>query len=298
MHFARWIEILNSSAGMAKSQTETTIVNVEDLVRLRASTDENESTVVEWQGQAFLYKPGELPSLVFNVQGMNIARAKKLEDGSWDLLSRELQLYLDPKTNEILHVWHNPYSGEDVNVIHVQNNPVQLKFPPFASYQARPLPGGRYTLNTSIPLAYPNPLNPAAKPDAPFARYAGLQAKYAAIESFTFTISGDELDNKSLKSLPSTQINWTRTSPLLPWMGTPDTGVSLLFIATGAKVAEGWEGLSPVLRDTIDKKLPAYKDAPKERTNASPGVSSWSYFMKPDVFEAWKKGEEFPLKEE
>jgi len=49
---------------------------------------------------------------------MNIARAKRLEDGSYDLLSRELQLYLDPITNEILHTWQNPYSGENVTGPH------------------------------------------------------------------------------------------------------------------------------------------------------------------------------------
>jgi Protein of unknown function (DUF1838) len=45
---------------------------------------------------------------------MNVARAKKLENGSYDFLSRELQLYLDPATNKILHTWQNPHSGQNV----------------------------------------------------------------------------------------------------------------------------------------------------------------------------------------
>ena len=46
---------------------------------------------------------------------MNVARAKKLSDGSYDLLARELQLYLDPKTNEILHAWYNPFIAQNVS---------------------------------------------------------------------------------------------------------------------------------------------------------------------------------------
>ena len=60
------------------------------------------------------YKPGEAPTVIFNVRGMNVARAKKLQNGSYDLLARELQLYLDPETNEVLHTWHNPYSDKNV----------------------------------------------------------------------------------------------------------------------------------------------------------------------------------------
>lgn len=111
----------------------TRTLSTEDLIRVRASTDEGQSTIVEWQGQVLYvcsslscmfypselihdrsYKPGEAPAVIFNVRGMNIARAKKLQNGSYDLLSRDLQLYLDPVTNEILHTWHNPYSGENV----------------------------------------------------------------------------------------------------------------------------------------------------------------------------------------
>jgi len=52
--------------------------------------------------------------VIFNVHGMNVARAVKLEDGNYDLLARELQLYLDPVTNEVLHTWYNPDSETNV----------------------------------------------------------------------------------------------------------------------------------------------------------------------------------------
>ncbi|GLB43993.1 hypothetical protein LshimejAT787_1501770 [Lyophyllum shimeji] len=253
-------------------------LSAEDLIRVRASTDESQSTVVEWQGQVLSYKPGDTPAVIFNVRGMNIARAKKLPDGGYDLLGRELQLYLDPVTDEILHVWHNPYSGKNVTVVHVANNPVYQNFPSSSTYLARAQPGGTYTFTINIPLAYPNPLNPTADPNSPLYPYSGpTQAKYSAIESFTFTFPASELLSPACRpSLPSTQVYWTRTSPLLPFMATPATNTTLLFVASGSKVAEGWRGLSSPVREVVEETLPAYKDAPTERMSPGGGVSSWS----------------------
>lgn len=48
---------------------------------------------------------------------MSVTRARKLENGSYDLMTREMQLYLDPLTEEVLRVWHNPWSDQDVTGI-------------------------------------------------------------------------------------------------------------------------------------------------------------------------------------
>ncbi|RDB27162.1 hypothetical protein Hypma_004568 [Hypsizygus marmoreus] len=291
-----FLATMNVDAGSNHGTSPTRILSAEDLIRVRASTDERKSTVVEWEGQVLSYKPGEQPAVIFNVRGMNVVRAKKLPNGSYDLLGRELQLYLDPVTNEVLHVWTNPFSGNTVPVVHVANNPVYQNFPAASTYSARGLPGGAYTFQLSIPLAYPNPLNPTASPDSPFYRYTGpYQAKYSAIESFTFTFPGSELASRNSKSVPSMQVYWTRTSPLLPFMDTPNTNTTLLFIATGSKVQEGWKGLHPTVKNVIKNTLPAYKEAPTERLSPGGGVTSWSYFAKPEVFSAYLAGATFPL---
>ncbi|RDB24345.1 hypothetical protein Hypma_008403 [Hypsizygus marmoreus] len=280
-------------AGITAPMASTYKLSGEDLMRIRASTNEKESTVVQWEGQVLSYKPGEAPAVVFNVLGMNIARAKKSADGTYDLLAREFQLYLDPVTSQVLNVWKNPYSNETVPVVHVANNPVYQTFPAGQDYVAQARPGGIYSFQLAIPLSYPNPLNPAGDPNSPMAPYAGTQ-KFAAIESFTFTFPASEIMSNS-KSLPSMQVYWTRTSPLLPFMATPNTNVTLLFIANGAKVEGGWKNLKPALRDIIDTTLPAYKEAPTERISPGGGVSSWSYFGRPEVFQAYLNGSVFPL---
>ena len=100
-------------------------------------------------------------------------------------------------------------------------------------------------------------------------------------------------ENTSLVS--STQIYWTRTSPLLPFMATPSTNTSLLFVATGYKVESGWRGLNRTVRDVVEKTLPVYMDAPTERTSTGGGVTSWNYFARPEVFQAYLDGTKFPL---
>ena len=121
--------------GVSQPARSGLVLNVKDVIRIRASTDEMQTTFVQWEGEVLyahacanrqeypllmamyrsIYKPGQRPLYAFNVLGMNAARAKELEDGSYDLLSRELQLYLDPATNKILHQWTNPFTNESVN---------------------------------------------------------------------------------------------------------------------------------------------------------------------------------------
>ncbi|KAG5735786.1 hypothetical protein E4T56_gene7929 [Termitomyces sp. T112] len=75
----------------------TYTLSAADLIRVRASTKENKSAVVEWQGQVLSYKSGDVPKVLFSVQGMNIPRTKKLNDGGYDLLSPEVEVYLNPR---------------------------------------------------------------------------------------------------------------------------------------------------------------------------------------------------------
>jgi len=59
---------------------------------------------------------------------MNIRQCVAVEDPErgtgYKLVSREILLYLDPQTGEVLETWQNPWSGETVRVLHVANDPV------------------------------------------------------------------------------------------------------------------------------------------------------------------------------
>ena len=49
------------------------------------------------------------------------------------LVSREILLYKDPVTDEVLATWENPWTGETVDVLHVANDPVN-----FTMYETGP----------------------------------------------------------------------------------------------------------------------------------------------------------------
>ena len=59
---------------------------------------------------------------------MNIRQCVAIEDPvrgvGYRMVSREIMLYLDPETNEVLRSFANPWTGADNEVIHVANDPV------------------------------------------------------------------------------------------------------------------------------------------------------------------------------
>ncbi|MEJ2534852.1 MAG: DUF1838 family protein, partial [Gammaproteobacteria bacterium] len=89
-----------------------------------------------WQGVVYSRLPGEKDRHLFNVQGMNMRQCARFEDPVRGLgfrsVSREVMLYLDPETNEVLRSWENPWTGETVEVIHVHNDPVNSRAPRWA----------------------------------------------------------------------------------------------------------------------------------------------------------------------
>ncbi|MHC5833659.1 MAG: DUF1838 family protein, partial [Nostoc sp.] len=88
----------------------------------------SESTFLIWKGKIYAFIPGEKKQLLFKMLGLSVSRCIPTAEGSWDFTSRELTYYLNPKTDEVLSKWENPWTGETVPVIHVANNPVQGTF--------------------------------------------------------------------------------------------------------------------------------------------------------------------------
>ena len=96
--------------------------------KIQCSTEDNDPQVYTWAGRAYARVPGERDKQVFSLEGMNIRQCVTVEDEKrgkgYRLVSREIMLYLDPKTNEVLRTWENPWTGASNEVIHVANDPV------------------------------------------------------------------------------------------------------------------------------------------------------------------------------
>jgi hypothetical protein len=258
-------------------------VDAQQWVKTRSSLDPNESTFLIWTGKIYSFIPGEKRQLLFKIEGMSVSRCIPTEEGSWDFTSRELTYYLNPQTDEILHKWDNPWTGETVPVMHVANNPVQGKFKGKFPVQVE---GDKTSFVFDLFPTYPNPL----AEDPKFAEYCPAPI-YQAAELFKITVPSADLVNSELVSVTQLQISWDRIGQWLPWMKMGHRSGYLIYSATGSKVA-GFAQLPPLLQTEINHRVPLYKQAPKAYLDGE-DMTSWSYFQK--HFAAYLAREVFPI---
>jgi hypothetical protein len=124
------LALLLSPLALAAAQLDSS--DPDDFVnisrKVQCSMNDSEPTVFTWSGRAWARVPGERDKNVFNLEGMNIRQCVTVEDEKrgtgYRLVSREIMLYLDPKTNEVMRTFENPWSGASNDVIHVANDPV------------------------------------------------------------------------------------------------------------------------------------------------------------------------------
>ena len=264
-------------------KSESTL-GVEELVKARCSNNSS-NIYCEWEGSVYAFVPQERQKKLFNIIGMNVSRCLPQDDNKWLLTSREITLYLDPLTNEVLNYWQNPWTGETVPVVHVSLNPIQIvlqgEYPVFRQ-------GKNVTFVVDIPLTYPNILgnNPQYQDYSP-------QQLYQAGEFFQYIVPMDEVLDPSVTTVKSFSGSWMRWGMWLPWMKMKDKPGQLIYNAAIRKY-QNFERLSPILRQLIDSRLPAYKEAPFEFVTGK-NETSWTYFHR--HFDQYLEGAKFPIPE-
>jgi hypothetical protein len=155
------------------------------------------------------------------------------DDGTIRRLNREVIFYTNPRTGEIIEEWTNPWTGEEVNVVQVANDPFNYtisewlilapedfksadpektkprKFPlifPWYEFGDNML-----SLSTDMHLYYPNSLDPKK-----FVRESS-GPMVQVTEMMRYSVSRTDLENPDLTSVPYTG-TWVRVTPWLPWM--------------------------------------------------------------------------------
>ncbi len=252
----------------------------EDALRIQqkftCSLTEGETTIGFWQGSFYSRVEGERDRKLFGVIGVNVRQCKNLhhpERGpGFRSVSREVMLYLDPDSGEVLRTWTNPWTGEEVDVIHVANDPVNMRRPLHA-YGEDGAPfrfrgsfkNGRVFAPSAYPLFYPNPLG------GEYQEYIG--GTYHATEFFAdFAYAEDVLD-PDLKRLDRLTFAWTRVADWLPWMKMGDRA-GLMFTSTiGSRVAS-IEDLPEPLLSELKRSYREYM-APPPLDDARPNRTSW-----------------------
>jgi hypothetical protein len=249
--------------------------------KIQCSLKDGEVVTWGWNGYAYGHFPGEPDRLLFAVEGMNIRQCGPLKgtaadgkDGSFKMTTREILLYEDPKTHEVLRTWENPWTGKQVKVVHVSNDPVNQRIAA-TDRAGRPfeLPvvvnAGQWWLTSTVPLYYRNPLG------GEYQDYIG--GKYQATEMFNFF--GDVADLASPKvNSANVRIGWVRYSNWLPWMGMGDRAGFIYFHTAGRKLAR-FEDMPATLLRELRANYPTYA-APPPLDDERPNETSWTWFRK------------------
>ncbi len=254
--------------------------NMDAFVKLRASLDTKEEVVFYATGSIYGYDPEKPWKFLLDFEMYNIARVEKMKgDSGWLLITREMLVYKDPKTGKILDKWKNPWTSEEVEVLHVWNDPVNQTFK-YGSFLVpfQRMGGSRICLYNDVPLSYPSPLKKAEWPDN------SRSDVYQGAEMFNFFCDEKDLQNKKLNNI-NVDISWTRFSDFLPWMRMGTRPGNLLYQSRGWKVKGGWNALPDDLKKFVLANKPEYAHAPA--TYERPNMTSWKYFKK--VMEERKK---------
>lgn len=245
--------------------------NMRAFVRARASLDGSD-TFTWFTGNVHAWMPEGKWTPLFGFEGYNVSRIVEVEDG-YDLLTREAVFYQDPRTREILEKWNNPFTGAEVEVVHVWNDPVNQQFRLEGPRGPWMVPvtgiGDDVFFNVDVFLAYPSPLPRAQFPE-------NSQADlYTAAELFQFFTKRADLETDTA-SVPS-MVSWTRLAPWLPWMAMADRPGQLVYHCRGSKLSSFAE-LPEHIRSYVIANHPEYQEAPREFT--APNETSWTYFRK------------------
>jgi hypothetical protein len=247
--------------------------------RTQCGEKDGQPAVYYWSGNVYSRVEGERDRLLFRGEGMNIRQCVAVTDPQrgkgYRQVSREIMLYLDPTTGEVLRQWKNPWTQELVEVMHIANDPVNGRpsYPigadgkPYTVVMKRMGPWVQMPLE--VPLFYHNVLG------GEYQEYVGND--YHAMEIFDFAARADELlDTSKPTAYPS--VSWVRISNWMPWMKMRSRQGIMVFNAMGTKL-KSFDELPPVLKQEIAANYPAYT-APPPGDDARPNETTWTVFKK------------------
>ena len=246
--------------------------------KVQCSLKDGEAVTYTWTGNLYSRRQGERDKLLFKIEGMNVRACTSVEDAErgagYKLVSREIMLYLDPKTEAVLATWDNPWTGETVDVLHVANDPVN-----FTSYatgrDGSPstwsgiVVGDQWRTNFQVPLWYPNPLASDYQ--------AEIGGTYHATEMFNFFGTTRDLFNERRDSA-DVHVGWVRVSDWLPWMKMNGREGILYVHAAGQKL-DSWDQLSDRMKNEIRTHYPDYV-GPPPADDMRRNETSWMYYQR------------------
>ena len=241
--------------------------------KIQCSTIDGEPITYWWHGRAYSRRQGERDRHLFDVEGMNVRQCTATDSG-YKLVSRELLLYKDPATGEVLSTWDNPWTGETVDVLHVANDPVNFSAGK-TGRDGQPIKftgtilGDRWWNTATVPLFYPNPLASEYQKE--------IGGTYHATEMFNFLGDVDSLLGEETTTA-EVQVGWVRMSDWLPWM-MMEGREGVIYMHTAGRKLDSWDDMSDTMKQEIEDHYPDYV-APPPADDERRNETSWIYYKK------------------
>jgi hypothetical protein len=265
--------------------------NVDAYLKLTSNLD-MKSTHYGWiDGYVMGVAPGGAVKDICGFRGIGCNRLIPFEGPGhgYRRVLREIVFYTDLKTGKILDEMENPFTGENVRVVPVANDPFNAVFrdvwpdPPayggLNKEKREPRPfllnwqmiGGKLVMELHVHLYYPNALDPKI-----WVRESSGPMNQVT-ETFNYSLSLADLQNPELTTIESTGV-WGRVTPWLPWMLMGQAPGHCLYNCNFASV----KGLDDMpdqrIVEHIAKNYPKFLDAPT--TWEEPSLSSLEWYAR------------------
>jgi hypothetical protein len=276
-----WLLALPAQAQRLDPAKPEDIIKIER--KINCSTEDGKTAIYWWHGRVYSRVPGERDRHLFNVQGFNLRTCMSYSDPrrgpGYRSVSREMLIYFDPQTNQVLRAWKNPWTSEEVEVLHVANDPVNMREPAFAytpdgkpargsigfEKEGKLLQGG-----DAARLFYQNPLA------GDYQQYVG--GAYHAMEALTAVAPLDDLTGPNAKEVKDRVLSWVRISKWLPWMKMGDRPGVVIFHTAGMRL-NSWDEMPEEVKNEVKQNWPAFQQAPPP-DDPRPSMTSWDQFKR------------------
>ena len=94
--------------------------------RIQGDIDFGKQKYYWFKGNVMANRPGEKILDLFGAQGFGVIRLNQREDGVIERMARQIGLFIDTRTGQVLGEWHNPFIDETVKVVNVAMEPVHF----------------------------------------------------------------------------------------------------------------------------------------------------------------------------
>ena len=257
--------------------------NKEVYAKMQGDLDFTQDRSGWYTGYVYAVRDGHKNVDLVGFAGLSHARLFPQPDGTYRKVLREVGLYTDLKSGEVLEEWDNPLNNERVKVVPVANDPFNQELAPYfdlppsygglneeevASLAPKRVPiilpwqqrGEQVHMERHIHLYYPAALQPDEWPRESPGKFNRVS------EMFSHYINAADIQNADSTKLLYNG-HWTRVTPWLPWM--------LMGQTQGHCEYQCYMGGGQDLEQMLPRNILDYIEKHYNKYLTAPGAEAW-----------------------